>query len=124
MLKTAYSRALEEELLLDYPAMRVKNPPALRPKTRPVWSMEEIASTVVKARGLQVHAAGVLAGFSGLLWSDLHLKRGFVTVTRTVEEDEDGRSATTWCRWPGAGSRGPGEGRRRPALPTLDSRRI
>ena len=46
------------------PALRVKNPPALRPKVRPVWSMEEIARTVVKARGLQVHAAGVLAGFS------------------------------------------------------------
>ena len=28
--------------------------------------MGEIASTVIKARGLQVHAAGVLAGFSGL----------------------------------------------------------
>ena len=66
MLKTAYNWALEEELLLVNPALRVKNPPALRPKTRPVWSMEEIASTVIKARGLQVHAAGVLAGFSGL----------------------------------------------------------
>ena len=81
MLKTAYNWALEEELLLVNPALRVKNPPALRPKTRPVWSMEEIASTVIKARGLQVHAAGVLAGFSGLrvgeiaglLWSDLDL---------------------------------------------------
>ena len=60
--------------------------------------MEEIAGVVVKARGLQVHAAGVLAGFSGLragevsglLWSDLDLQRGFVTVSRTVEEDEDG----------------------------------
>lgn len=39
-----------------------------------------------------------LAGFSGLrvgevsgvLWSDLDLTRGFVTVSRTVEEDEDG----------------------------------
>ena len=78
--------------------MRVKNPPALRPTSRPVWSMEEIAGVVVKARGLQVHAAGVLAGFSGLragevsglLWSDLDLQRGFVTVSRTVEEDEDG----------------------------------
>ena len=47
------------------PALRVKNPPALRPKTRPAWSMGEIARTVIKARGLQVHAAGVLAGFSG-----------------------------------------------------------
>ena len=81
MLKTAYNWALEEELLLVNPALRVKNPPALRPKTRPVWSMEEIASTVIRARGLQVHAAGVLAGFSGLrvgevaglLWSDLDL---------------------------------------------------
>ena len=27
---------------------------------------------------------------SGLLWSDLDLERGFVTVPRTVEEDEDG----------------------------------
>ena len=98
MLKTAYNWALEEELLLVNPALRVKNPPALRPKTRPVWSMGEIASTVIKARGLQVHAAGVLAGFSGLrvgeiaglLWSDLDLTRGFVTVTRTVEEDDDG----------------------------------
>ena len=88
MLKTAYNWALEEELLLVNPALRVKNPPALRPKTRPVWSMGEIASTVIKARGLQVHAAGVLAGFSGLrvgeiaglLWSDLDLTRGFVTV--------------------------------------------
>ena len=60
--------------------------------------MGEIASTVIKARGLQVHAAGVLAGFSGLrvgeiaglLWTDLDLTRGFVTVTRTVEEDDDG----------------------------------
>ena len=98
MLKTAYNWALEEELLLVNPALRVKNPPALRPKTRPVWSMEEIASTVIKARGLQVHAAGVLAGFSGLrvgeiaglLWSDLDLERGFVTVSRTIEEDDDG----------------------------------
>ncbi len=98
MLKTAYNWALEEELLLVNPALRVKNPPALRPKTRPVWSMEEIASTVIKARGLQVHAAGVLAGFSGLrvgeiaglLWSDLDLTRGFVTVCRTIEEDDDG----------------------------------
>jgi hypothetical protein len=60
MLKTAYNWALEEELLLVNPALRVKNPPALRPKTHPVWSMEEIASTVIKARGPQVHAAGVL----------------------------------------------------------------
>ena len=97
MLKTAYNWALEEELLLVNPALRVKNPPALRPKTRPVWSMDEIASTVIKARGLQVHAAGVLAGFSGLrvgeiaglLWSDLDLERGFVTVSRTVEDDDD-----------------------------------
>jgi hypothetical protein len=66
MLKTAYNWGLEEELLLVNPALRVKNPPALRPKTRPVWSMGEIASTVIKARGLQVHAAGVLAGYSGL----------------------------------------------------------
>ena len=65
MLKTAYNWALEEELLLVNPALRVKNPPALRPKTRPVWSMGEIASTVIKARGLQVHAAGVLAGLLG-----------------------------------------------------------
>ena len=43
MLKTAYNWALEEELLLVNPALRVKNPPALRPKTRPVWSMGEIA---------------------------------------------------------------------------------
>ena len=98
MLKTAYNWALEEDLLLVNPALRVRNPPALRLKTRPVWSMEEIASTVIKARGLQVHAAGVLAGFSGLrvgevaglLWSDLDLERGFVTVSRTVEEDDDG----------------------------------
>ena len=96
MLKTAYNWALEEELLLVNPALRVKNPPALRPKTRPVWGMGEIASTVIKARGLQVHAAGVLAGFSGLrvgevaglLWSDLDLTRGFVTVSRTIEEDD------------------------------------
>jgi integrase len=53
---------------------------------------------VIRACGLQVHAAGVLAGFSclrvgetaGLLWSDLDLTRGFVTVSRTVEEDDDG----------------------------------
>jgi integrase len=90
MLKTACNWALEEELLLVNPALRVKNPPALRPKIRPVWSMEEIARTVIKARGLQVHAAGVLAGFSGLrvgeisglLWSDLDLERGFVTHDR------------------------------------------
>jgi integrase len=98
MLKTAYNWALEEELLLVNPAMRVKNPPTLRPKVRPVWGMEEIARTVIRARGLQVHAAGVLAGFSGLrvgevsglLWSDLDLTRGFVTVSLTVEEDGDG----------------------------------
>ena len=35
MLKTAYNWALEEELLLVNPALRVKNPPALRPKTAP-----------------------------------------------------------------------------------------
>ena len=95
MLKTAYNWALEEDLLLVNPAMRVKNPPALRSKTRPVWNMEEIAATVIRARGLQVHAAGVLAGFSGLrvgeisglLWSDVDLERGFVNVCRTVEED-------------------------------------
>ena len=60
--------------------------------------MGEIASTVIKARGLQVHAAGVLAGFSGLrvgevadlLWSDLDLERGFVNVCRTIEQDDDG----------------------------------
>ena len=51
MLKTAYNWALEEELLLVNPALRVKNPPALRPKTRPVWSMEEIASTVINGTG-------------------------------------------------------------------------
>jgi integrase len=59
--------------------------------------MEEIARVVVRARGLQVHAAGVLAGFSGLRvgeiaglkWSDLDLEKGFVCVSRTVEEDED-----------------------------------
>ncbi len=98
MFKTAYNWALEEELLIVNPALRVKNPPALRPKTRPVWSMGEIASTVIKARGLQVHAAGVLAGFSGLrvgeiaglIWSDLDLERGFVTVSRSIEEDDDG----------------------------------
>jgi len=98
MIKTAYNWALEMELLLVNPAMRVKNPPALRPKVRPVWSMEEIARVVIKACGLQVHAAGVLAGFSGLrvgeisglLWSDLDLERGFVNVCRTMEEDEDG----------------------------------
>ena len=39
MLKTAFNWALEEELLLVNPALRVKNPPALRPKIRPVWSM-------------------------------------------------------------------------------------
>jgi hypothetical protein len=50
MLKTAYNWALEEELLLTNPALRVKNPPALRPKLRPVWSMEEIARTVIRAR--------------------------------------------------------------------------
>ena len=79
-------------------ALRVKNPPALRPKTRPVWSREEIARTVIKARGQQVHAAGVFAGFSGLRvgeiaglrWPDLDLTRGFVTVSRNAEEDEDG----------------------------------
>ena len=62
-----------------------------------MWSVEEIARAVIKASGLHVHAAGVLAGFSGLrvgeiaglLWSDLDLDRGFVCVSRTVEEDED-----------------------------------
>ena len=111
MLKTAYNWALEEELLLVNPALRVKNPPALRPKTRPVWSMEEIASTVIKARGLQVHAAGVLAGFSGLrvgeiaglLWTDLDLERGFVTVSRTVEERTAARSSSTHRRTAGRG---------------------
>jgi integrase len=79
------------------PAQRVKNLPALRPKVRPVWSMEEIARVVVRARGLQVHAAGVLAGFSGLRvgevaglqWSDVDLDKGFVCISRTIEEDED-----------------------------------
>jgi integrase len=76
--------------------MRVKNPPAARPKVRPVRNMEEIARTVIRARHLQVHAAGVLAGFSelrgisGLLWSDLDLEHGFVNVCRTFEEDDDG----------------------------------
>ena len=101
MLKTAYNWALEEELLLVNPALRVKNPPALRPKTRPVWSMGEIASTVIKARGLQVHAAGVLAGFSGLrvgevaglLWSDLDLESGFVTVSAAPSR----RTTTARC---------------------------
>ena len=48
--------------------------------------MEEIARVVVRARGLQVHAAGVLAGFSaprvgevaGVRWSDIDLDKGFV----------------------------------------------
>ena len=66
MLKTPYDWALEEELVAVNLALRVKSPPALRPKTRPEWSMEEIARVVIKARFLQVHAAGVLAGFSGL----------------------------------------------------------
>jgi hypothetical protein len=60
--------------------------------------MEEIARTVIKARGLQAHAAGVLAGFSGLrvgeisgfLWSDLDLGCGFVNAQRTVEDDDGG----------------------------------
>ena len=47
MLKTAYNWALEEELLLVNPALRVRNPPALHPKTRPVWSMGEIARVVI-----------------------------------------------------------------------------
>lgn len=97
MIKAAYNWAIDEELLTANPAARVKTPPALRPKVRPVWSMEEIARVVVRARGLQVHAAGVLAGFSGLrvgeiaglLWSDVDLDKGFVCVSRTVEEDED-----------------------------------
>jgi integrase len=97
MIKAAYNWAIDEELLAANPAQRVKNPPALRPKVRPVWSMEEIARVVVRARGLQVHAAGVLAGFSGLRvgevagvrWSDVDLEKGFVHVQRTVEEDED-----------------------------------
>jgi integrase len=82
MIKAAFNWAIDEELLRANPAQRVKNPPALRPKVRPVWSMEEIARVVVRARGLQVHAAGVLAGFSGLRvgevaglrWSDLDLE--------------------------------------------------
>jgi integrase len=54
---------------------------------------------IVSAHGpLPSHAAGVLAGFSGLrvgeisglLWSDVNLERGFVTVSRTIEEDDDG----------------------------------
>ena len=59
--------------------------------------MEKIARVVVRARGLQVHAAGVLAGFSGLRvgevaglrWSDLDFDQGFVHVHFTIEEDED-----------------------------------
>ena len=35
MLKTAYNWILEEELFAANPALRVKNPPALRPKTHP-----------------------------------------------------------------------------------------
>jgi integrase len=97
MIKAAYNWAIDEELLTANPAQRLKNPPALRPKVRPVWSMEEIARVVVRARGLQVHAAGVLAGFSGLRvgevaglrWSDLDLDQSFVHVQRTIEEDED-----------------------------------
>src|SRR5665647_3420384 len=46
----------------------------------------------------QVHAAGVLAGFSGLRvgeisglrWSDIDLERCFFNVQRTIEEDDDG----------------------------------
>jgi hypothetical protein len=33
MLDTAYTWALEEELLLVNPALRVENPPALRPRS-------------------------------------------------------------------------------------------
>jgi integrase len=81
MSKAACNWAIDEELLAANPAQRIENPPVLRPKVRPVWSMEEIARVLVRARGLQVHAAGVLAGFSGLrvgeiaglLWSDLDL---------------------------------------------------
>ena len=114
MLKTAYNWALEEELLLVNPALRVKNPPALRPKTRPVWSMGEIASTVVKARGLQVHAAGVLAGFSGLrvgevaglLWSDLDLSEASSPCPAPSKRTTTARCSSTrprtarraWCR--------------------------
>lgn len=97
MIKAAYNWAIDEELLAANPAQRVKNAPALRPKVRPVWSMEEIAKVIIRARGLQVHAAGVLAGFSGLRvgevaglrWSDLDLEKSFVCVQRTIEEDED-----------------------------------
>ena len=67
MLKTAYNWALEEELLLVNPALRVKNPPALRPR-RARWGMGEIASTVIKARGLQVHAAGVSRASPACAW--------------------------------------------------------
>jgi len=97
MIKAAYNWAIDQELLAANQAQRVKNAPALRPKVCPVWSMEEIARVVVRARGLQVHAAGVLAGFSGLRvgevaglrWTDLDLEQGFACVQRTIEEDED-----------------------------------
>ena len=66
MLRLNHNWALEEELLLVNPAAR-QEPAVAAPEDAPRVSMEEIASTVIKARGLQVHAAGVLAGFSGLL---------------------------------------------------------
>jgi len=71
MIKAAFNWTIDEEQLAANPAQRVKNPPALRPRVRPVWSMEEIAHVVVRARGLQVHAAGVLAALSGpRAWED------------------------------------------------------
>ena len=99
MLKTAYNWALEEELLAREPGAARQEP--ARAQTEDAPRLEHGGDREhrdQRARGLQVHAAGVLAGFSGLrvgeiaglLWSDLDLTRGFVTVCRTIEEDEDG----------------------------------
>ena len=60
--------------------------------------MEEIASTVIRGprpagprRRRARRVSGLRVGeVVGLFWSDLDLTRGFVTVSRTVEEDDDG----------------------------------
>jgi len=49
------------------------------------------ASDRLPLAGVLASPSGLRVGeISGLLWSDLDLGRGFVTVTRTVEEDAGG----------------------------------
>ncbi|NLE21889.1 MAG: site-specific integrase [Actinobacteria bacterium] len=97
VMATCLAWAEEEGLVLVNQAARVKRKPRLDPKVRPVWSVEQLVSAAIACRGIQPHAACVLAGHAGLRegeicalrWEDLDLEVGLVKVTKTVEQAEE-----------------------------------